>query len=101
MKINDIEVKDCAGSVLVKWHLSGMLPPTIEMTPDEAVHVAIEMQSVAARIIADQASRRMSAGKGNGGTITFASLAGEHSPDPGEALTINGGEPPAGGKNDI
>lgn len=96
MKINDIEVKECSGSVLVKWQRDGMLPPTIEMTPDEAVHVAIEMQSVAARIIADQASRRMSAGMGNGDLISFALLAGDHGPNPGDTLTINDGDSPGG-----
>ncbi len=94
MNINSIEVIECAGSVLVKWHRGGMLPPTIEMTPDEAVHVAIEMQSVAARIIAAQASRLPSAGMGNGESISFAALAGEHSPNPGDTLTIDEGDSP-------
>lgn len=93
MMINDIEVKECAGTVFVKWHRSGMLPPTIEMTPDEAVHVAIEMRSVAERIIAASGPlRRGPAGMGHGGTVDFGSLAGADRPPTGDALTLGSHE---------
>ena len=93
MMINNIEVKECAGTVFVKWHRSGMLPLTIEMTPEEAVHVAIELRSVAEMIFAaSRHLRRVPAGMGHGGAIDFGSLAGAYRPPPGDTLTLGGHE---------